>query len=71
MSTDISGMRRVFAVVRLSVYGDTFKIESTKSVPYQTVSHHQLSFASMISQSHNSEDCHKWCTSASPNIFFG
>ncbi|XP_006458086.1 hypothetical protein AGABI2DRAFT_216285 [Agaricus bisporus var. bisporus H97] len=36
MSTDISGMRRVFAVVRLSVYGDTFKIESTKSVPYQT-----------------------------------
>lgn len=46
MSTDTSGTRRVFALVRLSVYGDTFKIESTKTVPYQTVSQCSLSFAS-------------------------
>ncbi|KAF9454530.1 hypothetical protein P691DRAFT_655678 [Macrolepiota fuliginosa MF-IS2] len=36
MSMDTPGTRRVFALVRLSVYGDTFRIESTKTVPYQT-----------------------------------
>ncbi|KXN86872.1 hypothetical protein AN958_09467 [Leucoagaricus sp. SymC.cos] len=36
MATDTSGMRRVFALVRLSAYGDTFMVESTKIVPYQT-----------------------------------
>lgn len=38
MSTDTPGTRRVFTLVRLSVYGDTFKVENVKTVPYQTVS---------------------------------
>jgi hypothetical protein len=38
LSMDTPGTRRVFALVRLSVYGDTFMVESTKTVPYQTVS---------------------------------
>lgn len=36
MATDTSGTRRVFALVRLSAYGDTFMVESTKAVPYQS-----------------------------------
>lgn len=38
MSTDSAGTRRVFALIRLSVYGDIFKVEGIKTVPYQTVS---------------------------------
>jgi len=38
METDASEARRVFALVRLSAYGDTFMVENIKTVPYQSVS---------------------------------
>lgn len=37
MAMDIGGIRRIYALVRLSHLGEAFKVDSVKSVPYQSV----------------------------------
>jgi nuclear pore complex protein Nup133 len=37
MAMDMSGIRRIYTLVRLSYLGETFQVESVRSVPYQSV----------------------------------
>jgi hypothetical protein len=42
MVLDVPGARRIYALTRLSCLGETFKVDSVSSVPYQSVSHYIL-----------------------------
>ncbi|EEB97429.1 hypothetical protein MPER_03255, partial [Moniliophthora perniciosa FA553] len=37
MAMDVSSIRRIYALVQLAVMGDTFKAESVRSIPYQSL----------------------------------
>ncbi len=69
MSTDSPGTRRVFALTRLSVYGDTFKVEGIKPVPYQTVSRDMILLFPPDADLH--EDFHQWRTNTSEDTISG
>lgn len=43
MAMDLTGVRRIYALARLSYQGEISKVESVKSVPYQSVSSHMFS----------------------------
>ncbi|KAJ7774554.1 hypothetical protein DFH07DRAFT_102982 [Mycena maculata] len=38
MSMDVGGVRRIYALVRLSYLGDVFKVDGVRNVPYQSTS---------------------------------
>lgn len=38
MAMDVGGIRRVYALIRLSYLGDVFKVEGVRNVPYQSTS---------------------------------
>jgi hypothetical protein len=37
MAMDLSGIRRIYSLVRLSYLGEMFQVEGVRNVPYQSV----------------------------------
>lgn len=48
MALDVPSVRRIYALSRLSCLGETFKVDSVGSVPYQSVSHRIIQSSQLL-----------------------